>query len=342
MCKDYVTMLKKNKYIELFDTVVAEAKYSVADQVSCSLDLIDRVLTAIATDLKMTKYRTDVTISHPLGRFLNRYVSTGKRMCMDLFVSGLPRNNIFFSGIQKDHTEMKISIVIRKLKNDVFLSDNNIFNIFDSEGVGTETKLFATAIKVETTATANKANIRCLRKFLSELVEYLGLDDAVTLTLKDYNFLLSLINKLKNDVDDLKKQLNEGAVKVKRDKKIDDNINDALNDDTVVGFANLVDTLNTIRGEMLTAGWCRIQEEFDYTHADSTEVNQIRLGFMDVKQHPTMVNVTINKKEVKFYSAKFVTPVDEVTGHQKVEYDLMYTATNITSAIGYIHTNLYQ
>ena len=102
----------------------------------------------------------------------------------------------------------------------------------------------------------------------------------------------------------------------------------------------MVDTLNTIRGELLTAGWCRIQEEFDYTHADSMEVNQIRLGFIDAKQHPTMISVTINKKEVKFYCAKFVTPVDERTGHQKVEYDLMYTATNITSAISYIRTNL--
>lgn len=63
-------MPKKNKYMELFDNVVSEARYSVADQVSSSIDLIDRVLTVIAADLDMTKYKTNVTINHPLVDFL--------------------------------------------------------------------------------------------------------------------------------------------------------------------------------------------------------------------------------------------------------------------------------
>ena len=55
-------MQKKNKYMELFDNVVSEARYSVADQISSSIDLVDRILTAIAADLDMTKYKTDINI----------------------------------------------------------------------------------------------------------------------------------------------------------------------------------------------------------------------------------------------------------------------------------------
>ena len=194
--------MKKNKYLELFDNVVASARYSVADQVSSSIDLIDRVLTVIATDLGMTKYKTDINIRHPLGRFLNRYVSIAKRTCIDLFISGLPRNNIFFSGIQVDPTEMKISIIVRKINDDTFISPENIFNIFDSEGASITTKLFAASIKVETTSTANKNNIKALRAFISDLVKYLELDDTVILTLKDYNHLLKLITSLQNEVAD--------------------------------------------------------------------------------------------------------------------------------------------
>ena len=51
---------------------------------------------------------------------------------------------------------MKISVIVRKINDDTFISPDNIFNIFDSEGVSATTKLFAAAIKVETTATANK------------------------------------------------------------------------------------------------------------------------------------------------------------------------------------------
>ena len=75
---------------------MSEARYSVVDQISSSVDLVDRILTVIAADLDMTKYKTDINIRHPLGRFLNRYVSIAKRTCIDLFISGLPRNNIFF------------------------------------------------------------------------------------------------------------------------------------------------------------------------------------------------------------------------------------------------------
>lgn len=326
-------MQKKNKYIELFDNVVASAKYSVADQVSSSIDLIDRVLTVIATDLDMKKYKTDINIRHPLGRFINRYVSIAKRMCIDLFISGLPRNNIFFSGIQVDPTEMKISIIVRKINDDTFISSDNIFNIFDSEGASITTKLFATSIKVETTSTANKNNIKALRAFICDLVKYLELDDTVVLTLKDYNYLLKLITSLQNEVDDLKKQFNEGAVKIKRDKKINSNINDAINNTTVVGFTNPTETAKTIQGEMITTGWILVE----YKPDSST---QIRMSFLDAKVHPTMMYISVNDKEVKFYLAKFVTSVDEVTGHQKVEYDLLHTSTNITDVKSFIRTNL--
>lgn len=327
--------MKKNKYLELFDNFVSEARYSVADQISSSIDLVDRVLTVIATDLGMTKYKTDINIRHPLGRFLNRYVSIAKRTCIDLFISGLPRNNIFFSGIQVDSTEMKISIIVRKINDDTFISPENIFNIFDSEGVSATTKLFAASIKVETTSTANKNNIKALRAFISDLVKYLELDDTVVLTLKDYNHLLKLITSLQNEVADLKKQFNEGAVKIKRDKKIDSNINNAINNTTTVGFNNPTETAKIIQGEMTTIGWILVE----YKPDSST---QIRMSFLDAKVHPTMMYISVNDKEVKFYLAKFVTPVDEVTGHQKVEYDLLHVSTNITDVKSFIRTNLLQ
>lgn len=327
--------MKKNKYMELFDNVVASAKYSVADQISSSIDLIDRVLTVIAADLGMTKYKTDINIRHPLGRFVNRYVSIAKRTCIDLFISGLPRNNIFFSGIQVDPTEMKISIIVRKINDDTFISPENIFNIFDNEGASITTKLFAASIKVETTATANKNNIKALRAFISDLVKYLELDDTVILTLKDYNYLLKLITSLQNEVADLKKQFNEGAVKIKRDKKINSNINNAINNTTVVGFNNPTETAKIIQGEMITTGWILVE----YKPDSST---QIRMSFLDAKVHPTMMYISVNDKEVRFYLAKFVTPVDEVTGHQKVEYDLLHVSTNITDVKSFIRTNLLQ
>ena len=328
-------MSKKNKYMELFDNVVSEAKYSVADQISSSIDLIDRVLTVIAADLNMTKYKTNITISHPLGRFLNRYISIAKRTCIDLFISGIPRNNIFFSGIKVDPTEIKISIIVRKINDDTFISPDNIFNIFDSEGASITTKIFATAINVETTATANKNNIKALRAFISDLIKYLELDDTVILTLKDYNYLLKLITSLQNEVADLKKQFNEGAVKIKRDKKIDSNINNAINDTTTVGFNNPTETAKIIQGEMTTIGWILVE----YKPDSST---QIRMSFLDAKVHPTMMYISVNDKEVRFYLAKFVTPVDEVTGHQKVEYDLLHVSTNIADVKSFIRTNLCQ
>lgn len=328
-------MLKKNKYIEIFDNVVSEAKYSVADQTSSTLDLIDRVLTVMTSDLGMTKYKTDINIRHPLGRFLNRYISVAKRMCIDLFVSGIPRNNIFFSGIQVDPTEMKISIVVRKINDDTFVDTTNIFNIFDTEGASVTTKLFATAIRVETTSTANKNNIKALRTFISDLVKYLGLDDTVVLTLKDYNYLLRLITHLQNEVADLKKQFNEGSVKIKRDTTIDNNIDDAINGATEVGFTDAKQAAKIIQGEMINVGWVLIENKVD---SDA----QIRMSFIDAKVHPTMMYVSVTDKEAKFYIAKFVTPVDEVTGHQKVEYDLLYTATNIDNAKVFIRTNLCQ
>lgn len=321
--------------MELFNNVVSEAKYSVADQISSSIDLIDRVLTVIAADLNMTKYKTNATISHPLGRFLNRYISIAKRTCIDLFISGIPRNNVFFSGIKVDPTEIKISIIVRKINDDAFISPDNIFSIFDSEGASITTKLFATAINVETTATANKNNIKALRAFIFDLIKYLGLDDTVTLTLKNYNYLLKLITSLQNEVADLKKQFNEGAVKIKRDKKINSNINNAINNTTTVGFNNPTETAKTIQGEMVTIGWILVE----YKPDSST---QIRMTFLDAKVHPTMMYISVNDKEVKFYLAKFVTPVDEVTGHQKVEYDLLHVSTNITDAKSFIRTNLCQ
>lgn len=328
-------MLKKNKYIEIFDNVVAEAKYSVADQVSSTLDLLDRVLTVITSDLGMTKYKTDINIRHPLGRFLNRYISTAKRTCIDLFVSGLPRNNIFFSGIQVDPTEMKISIVVRKINDDTFVDTTNIFNIFDTEGASITTKLFATAIRVETTSTANKNNIKALRTFISDLVKYLGLEDTVVLTLKDYNYLLRLITHLQNEVDDLKKQFNEGSVKIKRDTTIDNNINDAINGATEVGFADAKQAAKIIQGEMITVGWVLVEKKED-------SATQVRMSFIDAKVHPTMTYISVSDKEAKFYVAKFVTPVDEVTGHQKVEYDLVHVSTNITDAKTFIRINWCQ
>ena len=328
-------MLKKNKYIEFFDTLVVESKYSVADQVHKAVDLVDRVMTLITTDLEMTKYSTDVNIRHPLGRFLVRYASIAKRMCIDVFISGLPRNNIFFSGMQVDPTEMKISVVVRKINDDAFVDATNMFNIFDNEGVSVTTKLFAAAIKVETTATANKDNIKALRSFIAELVKYLELDDTVVLTLKDYNYLLKMITHLENEVAALKKQFNEGSVKIKRDKAFDSAVKDAIDDATVAGFTSAKDAAVTIQGEMITVGWVLVEKKEDST-------TQIRMSFIDAKVHPTMTYISVSDKEAKFYVAKFVTPVDEVTGHQKVEYDLLHVATNITDAKTFIRTNLCQ
>ena len=328
-------MLKKNKYIEFFDTLVVESKYSVADQVHKAVDLVDRVMTLITTDLEMTKYSTDVNIRHPLGRFLVRYASIAKRMCIDVFISGLPRNNIFFSGMQVDPTEMKISVVVRKINDDAFVDATNMFNIFDNEGVSVTTKLFAAAIKVETTATANKDNIKALRSFIAELVKYLELDDTVVLTLKDYNYLLKMITHLENEVAALKKQFNEGSVKIKRDKAFDSAVKDALDSTTVAGFTSAKDAAMTIQGEMITVGWVLVEKKED-------SATQVRMSFLDAKVHPTMMYISVSDKEAKFYLAKFVTPVDEVTGHQKVEYDLLHIATNITDAKTFIRTNLCQ
>ena len=150
-----------------------------------------------------------------------------------------------------------------------------------------------------------------------------------------YNYLLKLITSLQNEVADLKKQFNEGAVKIKRDKKIDSNINNAINDTTTVGFNNPTETAKTIQGEMVTIGWILVE----YKPDSST---QIRMSFLDAKVHPTMMYISVNDKEVKFYLAKFVTPVDEVTGHQKVEYDLLHVSTNIADSKSFIRTNLCQ
>lgn len=325
--------MKKNKYMEFFDTVVAEARYSVADPVHNALDIVDRVLTLITSDLEMTKYKTDVNIRHPLGRFLNRYISVAKRTCIDIFVSGLPRNNIFFSGIQVDSNELKISVIIRRIADDTFVDPTNIFNIFDTDGANVVTKLFSVAVKIDTTTATSRRNVKVLREFVDALVKYLELDETVVLTLKDYNHLLKLITHLENEVNALKKQFNEGTVKIKRDKKINDNISDAINSATEVGFADVNKAAEVIWSEMSNAGWVVVEYKVDST-------TQIRISFMDAKVHPTMMYVSVSDKEAKFYIARFVTPVDEVTGHQKVEYDLLHIATNIADAKVFIRTNL--
>lgn len=327
--------MKKNKYMEFFDTVVAESKYSVADPVHNALDIVDRVLTLIASDLEMTKYKTDINIRHPLGRFLSRYISVAKRTCIDIFVSGLPRNNIFFSGIQVDSNELKISVIIRRIADDTFVDPTNIFNIFDTDSANVVTKLFSVAVKIDTTTATSRSNIKVLREFVDALIKYLELDETVVLTLKDYNHLLKLITHLENEVNALKKQFNEGTVKIKRDKKINDNINNALNNATVVGFTNAKATSIEIQAEMIGAGWVAVEIKMD---SDT----QIRMTYLDAKVHPTMVYISITDKDVKFYLAKFVTPVDEVTGHQKVEYDLLHVSTNLTDAKTFIRTNLCQ
>lgn len=319
--------------MEFFDTVVAEARYSVADPVHNALDIVDRVLTLITSDLEMTKYKTDVNIRHPLGRFLNRYISVAKRTCIDIFVSGLPRNNIFFSGIQVDSNELKISVIIRRIADDTFVDPTNIFNIFDTDGANVVTKLFSVAVKIDTTTATSRRNVKVLREFVDALVKYLELDETVVLTLKDYNHLLKLITHLENEVNALKKQFNEGTVKIKRDKKINDNISDAINSATEVGFADVNKAAEVIWSEMSNAGWVVVEYKVDST-------TQIRISFMDAKVHPTMMYVSVSDKEAKFYIARFVTPVDEVTGHQKVEYDLLHIATNIADAKVFIRTNL--
>ena len=328
-------MPKKNKYMEFFDTLIAESKYSTADQIHKAIDLIDREMGLIAADLGMTKYNTDVNIRHPLGRFLSRYISVAKRTCIDVFISGIPRNNIFFSGMQVDPTEIKISVLVRKITDDTFVDTANIFNIFDRDSVNVVTKLFAAAIKVETSAAANKNNIKELREFIDNLVKYLELDDTVVLTLKDYNHLLKLITHLENEVAALKKQFNEGAVKIKRCKAFDKAAKDALDKTTVEGFTSAKDASIEIQSEMLSAGWVAVEMKMD---SDT----QIRLSYLDAKVHTTMLYISITDKEAKFYLAKFVTPVDERTGHQKVEYDLLHISTNIDDARTFIRTNLCQ
>jgi hypothetical protein len=52
--------------------------------------------------------------------------------------------------------------------------------------------------------------------------------------------------------------------------------------------------------------------------------------------------ISVTDKDAKFYLAKFVTPVDTRTGHQKVEYDLLHVSTNIDDAKTFIRTNLCQ
>jgi hypothetical protein len=328
-------MAKKNKYMELFDTILASSKYSVADQVTNCLDIVNRVLTSIATDLEMTKYNTDTTIMHPLGRFLNRYISVSKRTCMDLFVSGIPRNNIFFSGMQMDPKEVKISILLRKIEDDTLVNAVNCFTIFDTTGVNVSTKLLASAVQIDPTAKASRSNIAALRKLLGDLIDYFDLDDTVVLTLKDYNYLLGLINKLKCDIDDIKKQLKDGAVKVKRDK-FDKAAKDALDKSSESGFTDIEAAAKEIYGEMITVGWINVEYKKD------NDGSQIRMSFMDVKVHPTMLYISINKNEARFYLAKFVTPVDTRTGHQAVEYDLLQVATNLAGAKSFIRTNLCQ
>ena len=328
-------MPKKNKYMEFFDTLIAESKYSTADQIHKAIDLIDREMGLIAADLGMTKYNTDVNIRHPLGRFLSRYISVAKRTCIDVFISGIPRNNIFFSGMQVDPTEIKISVLVRKITDDTFVDTTNIFNIFDRDSVNVVTKLFAAAIKVETSAAANKTNIKELREFIDDLVKYLELDDTVVLTLKDYNHLLKLITHLENEVAALKKQFNEGAVKIKRDKAFDKAVKDALDETTVAGFANVKDTAMEIKSEMINVGWVLVEKKVDSS-------TQIRMSYLDAKVHPTMTYISVTDKDVKFYVAKFVTPVDTRTGHQQVEYDLLHVSTNLTDAKTFIRTNLCQ
>ena len=86
---------------------------------------------------------------------------------------------------------------------------------------------------------------------------------------------------------------------------------------------------------MITTGWILVE----YKPDSST---QIRMSFLDAKVHPTMMYISVNDKEVRFYLAKFVTHIDEVTGHQKVEYDLLHVSTNITDVKSFIRTNLLQ
>ena len=77
---------------------------------------------------------------------------------------------------------------------------------------------------------AFKLNIKNIREMLDKVIKFYKLTDNFTFTIDDYNLLLSEINKLKTEVANLKEELAHGAVKVKRDKKINDAIQNSINE----------------------------------------------------------------------------------------------------------------
>ena len=317
--------LKKNKYQEYLDTLISENTYSVAEQINTSIEIAGKVLKVIVVDLGFTEVNVNsiVRTAELYGddnkdtALVKCFVAPMSRQRIDLELVGNIygyRNGNAWVSVDPKST-VKIRVVIRELKcKDSFLvpltlrMDNKAF----------------------------KLNIKNIREMLDKVIKFYKLTDNFTFTIDDYNLLLSEINKLKTEVANLKEELAHGAIKVKRDKKINDAIQNSINEANILGIHDIDKACGEILATMTTLGWVKIELK----DAVIENVRQLRISFTDWKVHPVLLKITITSDKIDFFIAKYATPVDETTGGQYINYDLVHSSVTLADAMQYIKTEL--
>ena len=224
--------LKKNKYQEYLDTLISENTYSVAEQINTSIEIAGKVLKVIVADLGFTEVNTNAIVrtaelygdDNKDTALVKCFVAPMNRQRIDLELIGNIygyRNGNAWVSVDPNST-VKIRVVIRELKGDVFINGlDPMYDFYSNRNLQCKDS-FLVPLTLRMDNKAFKLNIKNIREMLDKVIKFYKLTDNFTFTIDDYNLLLSEINKLKTEVANLKEELAHGAIKVKRDKKIND------------------------------------------------------------------------------------------------------------------------
>ena len=338
--------LKKNKYQEYLDTLISENTYSVAEQINTSIEIAGKVLKVIVVDLGFTEVNVNsiVRTAELYGddnkdtALVKCFVAPMNRQRIDLELVGNIygyRNGNAWVSVDPKST-VKIRVVIRELKGDVFINGlDPMYDFYSNRNLQCKDS-FLVPLTLRMDNKAFKLNIKNIREMLDKVIKFYKLTDNFTFTIDDYNLLLSEINKLKTEVANLKEELAHGAIKVKRDKKINDAIQNSIDEANILGIHDIDKAYGEILATMTTLGWVKIELK----DAVIENVRQLRISFTDWKVHPVLLKITITSNKIDFFIAKYATPVDETTGGQYINYDLVHSSVTLADAMQYIKTEL--
>ena len=336
--------LKKNKYQEALARYVKEHEYTVANPVNMCIELTGKVVGHIAADLGFDKvfYKQPMTTTDT-DVVVKRFASAINRTCIDVTahaetaVTGI-LNQQFKGGVS---IVTGIGIRISKLKDNIFINGLDPLGAFND---GTDAKLeavnyFTVAIDRGTNKAAVANNIKAIHELIDKITHYFRLDETFTVSLAEYNALIKEINKLNTRLANLEEEFKSGSVKIKRDKTIAKNIENAFKETTIFGFADIKKAALEISNEMKAVGWVNVESKIV---KENDDIVMARMSFMDAKVHPSVVYITIDSKEISFYILKVVGMFDISTGHQQTERDLLHKSTSMVDAKSYILSGLCQ